>query len=102
MRDEQLNCQQFHSLVEAKVLTEDWGFDYDMNRPHSAQAWLTPVEFVKPGSTDKHTSWHSEWTGKRGPISSSTTYGEALLALRISMGFDRREELPIGLSCVEK
>jgi len=33
MRDEHLNGQQFDSLLEAKILTEDWRFDYNMSRP---------------------------------------------------------------------
>jgi putative transposase len=47
LRDEFLNGQQFDSLLEAQVLTEDWRIDYNMNRPHSAHGWLTPVEFVE-------------------------------------------------------
>jgi len=47
MRDEHLNGQQFDSLLEAKVFTEDWRIDYNSNRPHSAHDWLTPVEFVE-------------------------------------------------------
>ncbi len=47
MRDELLNGQQFDSLLEAKVFTEDWRIDYNINRPHSAHGWLTPVEFVE-------------------------------------------------------
>ena len=47
MRDELLNGQQFDTLLEAKVLTEDWRIDYNINRPHSAHGWLTPVEFVE-------------------------------------------------------
>jgi putative transposase len=47
MRDEHLNGQQFDSLLEAQVLTEDWRIDYNMNRPQSAHGWLTPVEFVE-------------------------------------------------------
>ena len=43
MRDELLNGQQFDTLLEAKV----WRIDYNMNRPHSAHGWLTPVEFVE-------------------------------------------------------
>jgi len=46
LRDELLNGQQFDSLLEAKVIIEDWRIDYNMNRPHSAHGWLTPVEFV--------------------------------------------------------
>jgi putative transposase len=37
----------FDSLLEAKVFTEDWRIDYNINRPHSAHGWLSPVEFVE-------------------------------------------------------
>ena len=47
LRDEFLNGQHFDSLLEAKVLLEDWRIDYNINRPHSAHGWLTPVEFVE-------------------------------------------------------
>ena len=47
LRDEFLNGQRFDSLLEAKVLLEDWRIDYNINRPHSAHGWLTPVEFVE-------------------------------------------------------
>jgi putative transposase len=47
LRDEYLNGQRFDSLLEAQVLLEDWRTDYNMNRPHSAHGWLTPVEFVE-------------------------------------------------------
>ena len=47
LRDEYLNGQRFDSLREAQVLLEDWRIDYNMNRPHSAHGWLTPVEFVE-------------------------------------------------------
>jgi putative transposase len=42
-----LNGQRFDSLLEAQVLLEDWRIDYNINRPHSAHGWLTPVEFVE-------------------------------------------------------
>ena len=29
------------------MLLEDWRIDYNINRPHSAHGWLTPVEFVE-------------------------------------------------------
>ena len=47
LRDELLNGQRFETLLEARVLLEDWRIDYNMNRPHSAHGWLTPVEFVE-------------------------------------------------------
>jgi len=47
LRGELLNGQRFDSLLEAKVLIEDWRIDYNMNRPHSAHGWLTPAEFTE-------------------------------------------------------
>jgi len=47
LRDEYLNGQLFETLLEAQVLLSDWRIDYNMNRPHSAHGWLTPVEFVE-------------------------------------------------------
>ncbi len=47
LRDEFLNGQRFETLFEAQVLLEDWRIDYNLNRPHSAHGWLTPVEFVE-------------------------------------------------------
>jgi hypothetical protein len=35
------------SQLEAKVLIEDRRIDYNMNGPHSAHGWLTPVGFVE-------------------------------------------------------
>jgi putative transposase len=46
LRDEFLNGWRFDSLLEAKVLIEDWRIDYNMNRPHSAHGDLTPNEFA--------------------------------------------------------
>jgi len=47
LRDELLNAWRFDSLLEAKVLIEDWRIDYNMNRPHSAHGDLTPSEFAQ-------------------------------------------------------
>ncbi len=47
LRDEFLNGQLFETLLEARVLLEEWRIDYNMHRPHSAHGWLTPVEFVE-------------------------------------------------------
>ena len=52
LRDEFLNGQLFDTLLEAKVLLEDWRIDYNINRPHSAHGWLTPVEFVEAWLTN--------------------------------------------------
>ncbi len=44
MRDELLNLWHFDSLLEARVIIEDWRIDYNENRPHSAHGDLTPNE----------------------------------------------------------
>jgi putative transposase len=51
LRDELLNSWQFDSLLEAKVLIEDWRIDYNLNRPHSAHGDLTPTEFAQAWTT---------------------------------------------------
>ena len=50
-RDEFLNGHQLDSLLEAKVLIEDWRIDYNTNRPHSAHGDLTPTEFANNWTT---------------------------------------------------
>ncbi|MDH2902731.1 MAG: IS3 family transposase [Actinomycetota bacterium] len=47
LRDEFLNGQQFDSLLEAKVLLEDWRHEYNHERTHSALRRLTPVKFAE-------------------------------------------------------
>ena len=46
LRDELLNLWQFDSLLEARVLIEDWRLDYNNHRPHSALDGLTPTEYA--------------------------------------------------------
>lgn len=46
LRDECLAVEQFDSLLEAKVLIEDWRIDYNHNRPHSALGMLTPAAYA--------------------------------------------------------
>src|SRR3954452_8655562 len=47
LRDELLNSWQFDSLLEARVIIEDWRIDYNDNRPHTAHGDLTPTEFAR-------------------------------------------------------
>ncbi len=46
LRDELLNSWRFDSLLEARVIIEDWRLDYNANRPHTAHGDLTPTEFA--------------------------------------------------------
>ena len=47
LRDELLNSWQFDSLLEARVIIEDWRIDYNEHRPHTAHGDLTPTEFAR-------------------------------------------------------
>jgi putative transposase len=46
MRDELLAVEQFDSLLEAKVLVDDWRIDYNLNRPHSSLGYLAPATYA--------------------------------------------------------
>jgi len=39
-------------LLEARVIIEDWRFDYNMNRPHTAHGDLLPAEFAATWTTN--------------------------------------------------
>ena len=54
LRDELLNGWHFDTLLEAKVLIEDWRVDYNAHRPHSAHGELTPDEFATAYVTNTH------------------------------------------------
>lgn len=51
LRDELLNGRQWDSLLEARVIIEDWRIDYNLNRPHTAHGDLTPTEFANHWTT---------------------------------------------------
>ena len=69
LRDELLNGWHFDSLLEAKVLIEDWRIDYNINRPHSAHGDLTPDEFARAWTDRTPTSTRIDrWTTQRGPL----------------------------------
>ena len=46
IRDELLNQELFHTLLEAQVLAEDWRTDHNQHHPHSALGMLSPDEFA--------------------------------------------------------
>jgi putative transposase len=53
VRDEFLNGNDFYTLMEAKVLAEDFWMQYNNERPHSSLGYMTPAEFARKWST-KH------------------------------------------------
>ncbi len=46
LRDELLAIEVFHSLLEAKVMAEDYRKHYNTYRPHSSLGYRTPTEFT--------------------------------------------------------
>jgi putative transposase len=47
MRRETLNGELFHSVLEAKVVIEDWLVVYNTRRPHRGLAGQTPAAYAK-------------------------------------------------------
>ena len=45
VRDELLNAEEFTSLLEAKVLGQEWKRGYNHERPHSSWGYRTPAEY---------------------------------------------------------
>jgi putative transposase len=46
LRRELLELELFDSLLEAKILIEDWRTEYNNDRPHQSLDYLTPAEFA--------------------------------------------------------
>ena len=46
LRDECLNRELFGSLLEAKVIVQQWRIEYNQQRPHSSLGYQTPSEFA--------------------------------------------------------
>jgi putative transposase len=47
LRDELLTVEAFNTLLEARVLVEDWRIEYNTLRPHSALGYLPPTDYAK-------------------------------------------------------
>ena len=52
LRDELLAVGVFQTLVEAKIIAEDYRQHYNAYRPHSSLGYLTPDEFARPWSNN--------------------------------------------------
>jgi putative transposase len=52
LRDELLAVEAFNTLLEARVLVEDWRIEYNTVRPHSALGYLTPTDYAKVWTTN--------------------------------------------------
>jgi putative transposase len=47
LRDECLNREIFGSLLEARIIIEQWRIEYNQHRPHSSLGYRTPAEFAQ-------------------------------------------------------
>ena len=54
LRDEFLAIEQFDSLLEARVLIEDWRIEYNTKRPHSSLGWLAPAAYAERCEAQQH------------------------------------------------
>lgn len=52
LRDELLAVEQFHTLLEAKIMAEDYRQHYNQYRPHSSLGYRTPHEFTLDWNTN--------------------------------------------------
>ena len=52
LREELLAVEAFSSLLEARVLVEDWRIEYNTVRPHSALGYLTPTDYANTSTTN--------------------------------------------------
>ena len=46
LRDELLNRELFLSVIEARVLLDQWRIEYNQKRPHGSLAWQTPAAYA--------------------------------------------------------
>jgi len=47
IRRELLNTFLFDSLAEVRMMTEEWRHDYNLERPHKALGYLSPVKYAE-------------------------------------------------------
>ena len=47
LRDELLAVEAFNTLLEARVLVEDWRIEYNTLQPHSALGYLAPTHYAQ-------------------------------------------------------
>ena len=46
LRDEVLAVEEFDSLLEARVVIEDWRVAYNTHHPHSSLGWKSPADYA--------------------------------------------------------
>jgi putative transposase len=54
IRRELLNAYLFYSLPEVRIMTEEWRYDYNHERPHKALGYLSPVKYAELRAEAEH------------------------------------------------
>ena len=54
LRDDCLNREMFGSLLEARIIIEQWRIEYNQRRPHSSLGYLTPRRVCQAAKVSKH------------------------------------------------
>ena len=54
IRRELLNTFLFYSLAEVRIMTEEWRYDYNHERPHKALGYLSPVKCAEQRTKDEN------------------------------------------------
>ena len=75
IRDELLAIEEFTTLLEAKIMTEDFRQHYNQQRPHSTLNYQTPEEFTL--------NWHHNNPGLKKSLAHQPGAGRYLTALFI-------------------
>ncbi|MCW2661309.1 MAG: integrase [Mycobacterium sp.] len=88
--DELLNSRQFDSLLEARVVVEDWRCDDNANRPHSVHGELTQPNSPYSGPRPTNPKPHSDWTTNGRP----DTAGAVIDVHRVS----QEEQSPVFIT----
>ncbi|VEG51768.1 transposase ISMyma01_aa2-like protein [Mycolicibacterium aurum] len=71
LRDELLNSWRFDSLLEARVIIEDWRRDYNANRPTPPTTNSPQPSLPSSGPRPTNRKSHSDWTTNRVPLKRS-------------------------------
>jgi hypothetical protein len=101
LRDELLAVEAFSTLLEARVLVEDWRIEYNTVRPTAPWATAPRPSTPEPGPSPNPHS-HSGWTNNRGPVTRAhdPVRGRRCLCLSANgsqpMGHHRKPPLQVG------
>jgi transposase InsO family protein len=68
LRDEFLDREVFASLLEAKVVTEDWRIEYNEVRPHGALGYKTPKAYAAASCSQAATKQGARPGSTRQPV----------------------------------